>query len=181
MAGSLDRATSPSSKVRVGRNRGEQSVMYTIGDRPAKPLKDQWNQFTVEKVHRQEYDRPLSTVFSGSRCYMYDEDNDPTIPCLQYIDHKYLRFFYHPLEDRFLLMSGWKDPMWTNAKVMRAGLDTEVRDSRELIFGKNLIEIQQKSVPQLLVDEVSIAQTARCLLFRLTATGFPPVLRLPSR
>lgn len=76
---------------------------------------------------------------------------------LQYIDHKYLRFFYHPLEDRFVLMSGWKDPLWTDVKVMRAGLDAEDRDSRELIFGKNLIEIQQKSVPQLLVDEVGVS------------------------
>ena len=40
-------------------------------------------------------------------------------------------------------------------KVMRDGLDVDDRDSRELIFGKNVIDIQQKSIPQLLVDEVS--------------------------
>jgi len=46
--------------------------------------------------------------------------------------------------------------MWTNVKVMRAGLDADDRDSREQVFGKNAIDIQQKPVPQLLVDEVSL-------------------------
>lgn len=44
-------------------------------------------------------------------------------------------------------------------KAMRGGLDADDRDSREHIFGKNLIDIQQKSVPQLLVDEVSVPLT----------------------
>lgn len=110
----------------------------------------------MEKVSSQPYGHPLSTVFSGPRTYLYDEENDPTISYLQYIDYRYLRFFYHPLKDKFVMMSGWKDPLWTNVKVMRTGLDAEDRDSRELVFGKNLIEIKQKSVGQLLVDEVSI-------------------------
>jgi cation-transporting ATPase 13A3/4/5 len=37
---------------------------------------------------------------------------------------------------------------------MRAGLDADERDSREQIFGQNVIDIQQKTVPELLVDEV---------------------------
>lgn len=39
---------------------------------------------------------------------------------------------------------------------MRAGLDADDRDSREQVFGKNLIDIQQKSVFQLLMDEVPV-------------------------
>lgn len=53
------------------------------------------------------------------------------------------------------MINGWKDPSWTNAKVMRSGLDADERDSREQIFGSNAIEIEQKTIPQLLVDEVS--------------------------
>ena len=37
---------------------------------------------------------------------------------------------------------------------MRAGLDADDRDSRERVFGNNLIDIKEKSVPQLLADEV---------------------------
>lgn len=102
------------------------------------------------------YGRSLSSVFSDFGRSWGDEDNDPDLPYLQYIDYRYLRFFYHPLEDRFVLMSGWKDPEWANVKVMRGGLDADDRDSREQVFGKNNIEIQQKTVPELLVDEVSV-------------------------
>lgn len=74
---------------------------------------------------------------------------------LRYIDYRYLHFFYHPLEDRFCLLNGWKDPAWANVKMMRSGLDADDRDSREQIFGGNIVDIKQKSVPELLVDEVS--------------------------
>lgn len=75
---------------------------------------------------------------------------------IRFLNYRYLRFFYHPLEDKFSLVSGWKDPDWTTAKAMRAGLDADERDSREQVFGQNNIEIHQKTVPQLLVDEVRL-------------------------
>jgi cation-transporting ATPase 13A3/4/5 len=91
-----------------------------------------------------------------------------------------LRFFYHPLEDKYLLISGWKDPSWKNAKSMRAGLNAEDRDSREQIFGKNAIDIQQKSLAQLLVDEVS-TRSIHQLLVVLTRKGISPVLHISAR
>lgn len=132
-------------------------------------------------VSSQAYGHPLSTVFSGPQAYLYDEENDPTISYLQYIDYRYLRFFYHPLKDKFVMMSGWKDPLWTNVKVMRTGLDAEDRDSRELVFGKNLIEIQQKSFGQLLVDEVSLSLPPPFIFCYLIAKGFSSILCLPNR
>ncbi|KAJ5584088.1 uncharacterized protein N7459_003888 [Penicillium hispanicum] len=116
-------------------------------------IEDQWNQFTIHDVDSQFYGRPLSTVFVNTSGHIYDEDSDPTIGSLRFLDYRYLRFFYHPIEDRFALINGWKDPAWINAKSMRAGLDADERDSREQIFGKNLINIYQKSLGQLLVDE----------------------------
>ncbi|PYH72443.1 putative P-type ATPase [Aspergillus vadensis CBS 113365] len=115
-------------------------------------IEDQWNQLDIQTVHTEVYGRPLSTVFSPNYA-SYDEDNDPTIYQLRYIDYRYLRLIYHPADDQFCLIGGWKDPSWTNAKGMRAGLDADDRDSREQVFGKNLIDIQQKSVFQLLMDE----------------------------
>ena len=146
----------------------------------AKTIKDQWNQFTVENVSSQIYGRPLSTVFSENQDYLFDEENDPSIFHLRYIDYKYLRFCYHPLEDKFFLLSGWKDPLWTNVKVMRAGLDADDRDSREQVFGKNILEIQQKTVPQLLMDEVRSPLAARTFLCMLTGQGFSSVLHIPN-
>lgn len=37
---------------------------------------------------------------------------------------------------------------------MRGGLDADERDSREQLFGQNNIDIHQKNIPQLLIDEV---------------------------
>ncbi|KAL1856090.1 hypothetical protein Plec18170_003958 [Paecilomyces lecythidis] len=122
-------------------------------------IEDQWNRLAVLPVHKTPYGRPLSTVF-GVEKPLYaaselDDDNDPIMSILRSLDYRYLRFFYHPIEDKFVLVNSWKDPLWTNVKVMRNGLDADERDSREEVFGQNLIDIEQKSVAQLLVDEVS--------------------------
>ncbi|KAE8348877.1 hypothetical protein BDV28DRAFT_164004 [Aspergillus coremiiformis] len=116
-------------------------------------IEDQWNQFNVYQVRSQTYGRPVSSVFADPESHFFDEENDATMSFLRYIDCKYLRLFYHPLEDKFCLINGWKDPLWTNVKVMRSGLDADDRDSREQLFGKNILDIQQKPLLQLLMDE----------------------------
>jgi cation-transporting ATPase 13A3/4/5 len=116
--------------------------------------KDQWKQLSICEVYNRAYEQPLSTIFADTYRYTYDEDSDPTVERLRHFDYRYLRLFYHPLEDKFLLISGWKDPSWTNAKSMRVGLNADDRDSREQIFGKNAIDIQQRSLFKLLTDEV---------------------------
>lgn len=65
-----------------------------------------------------------------------------------------MRFSFHPLKDKFVLSNSWKDPAWTDVKSIRAGLDGDEKEIRELVFGQNLIDIKQKTIPQLLVDEV---------------------------
>jgi cation-transporting P-type ATPase 13A2 len=59
------------------------------------------------------------------------------------------------VKDKFVLFSGWRDPNWTDVRAIRSGLDSDEKSVREVVFGRNLIDIQQKSVVQLLVDEVS--------------------------
>lgn len=137
-------------------NRSEKLPLtsFTTTPRLLTSKQDQWNQFTIHKIDNQSYGRPLSTVFVDPPGHVYDEDTDPTMVNLRFLDYRHMRFCYHPLEDKFALISGWKDPSWINAKVMRGGLDADERDSREQIFGQNVIDIQQKTVPQLLVDEV---------------------------
>lgn len=39
-------------------------------------------------------------------------------------------------------------------KSIRSGISGEEKENRELVFGNNMIDIKQKTVPQLLVDEV---------------------------
>lgn len=77
---------------------------------------------------------------------------------LRFLDYRYIRFCFHPLRDKFMLCSNWKDPKWTDVRSVRGGLDGDERYRRELVFGQNQIDIQQKTIPQLLVDEVGQAQ-----------------------
>jgi len=108
-----------------------------------------------EKKHTSSYD---------------DEDDDPIIDDLRIIDYRYMRFSYHSLKDRFVLCNGWKDPAWTDVKSIRAGIDGDEKESRDIAFGKNLIDMKQKTILQLLVDEVctkALTCVATSLLHRL--------------
>lgn len=131
----------------------------------ATPLKDcdwvvienQWGEFAVQDITRQIYGRSLSTVFGDpekGRRGDWDEDEDPLIKELCCLDYRYIRFVYHPVKDKFVLANTWKDPTWTEVSALREGLDNDERDYRELVFGLNMIDIAEKTIGQLLVDEV---------------------------
>lgn len=119
-------------------------------------IENQWGEFAVQQVQAQTYGRSLSTVFGDpeKRHHSdYDEDSDPVIKQLRTLDYRYIRFCYHPVRDKFVLANTWKDPAWTDISALREGLDSEERGYRELVFGRNMIDIAEKSVGQLLVDE----------------------------
>lgn len=119
-------------------------------------LENQWGEMAILNVHTQLYNRPLSTVFGAPEKIFSQllDDADPLLPELRVLNYRYVRFFYHPLKDKFVISSGWKDPAWTRVRALRAGIDGDEKDNRERVFGANLIDIEQKSIPQLLVDEV---------------------------
>jgi cation-transporting ATPase 13A3/4/5 len=120
-------------------------------------IENQWGEVMTQQITKQAYGRSLSSVFgfqekAGVR--EYDEDNDPIIKELHTLDYRYIRFCYHPMKDKFLLGNTWKDPAWTAVRPLREGLDEEEKDYRELVFGKNLIDIEEKTTARLLTDEV---------------------------
>ena len=106
------------------------------------------------------YGHALSTVFGSKplnrRNSTFDEDDDPVLNEFCYLDYRYIRLCFQPFRDKFLLCSDWTDSTWTSVKAMRIGLDNEERHTREQVFDNNEIDIQEKSMPQLLVDEVFI-------------------------
>ena len=91
-------------------------------------------------------------------CYFCKSGQDPrspeTLKELRFLDYRYLRFIFHPGQDKFVMNNDWWDNQWTDVKAMRQGLDSEERDPRDQVFGKNVIQIRQKTIPELLVDEV---------------------------
>lgn len=108
------------------------------------------------------YGRALSTVFGDQEKEAIrdeeddqdEDDHDPVINHLRLLEYRYIRLFFHPVKDLFVLGNGWKDPSWVHVKSLRVGLDGEERESRMLAFGRNMIDIEQQSIPQLLVDQV---------------------------
>jgi len=138
-------------------------------------IENQWGEFAVQNIDQQTYGRSLSTVFGDSEKvprHDFDEDEeDPVIKQLRSLNYRYIRFCYHPLKDKFILANTWKDPSWTDVAKLRDGLDGEERDYRELVFGENVIAIEEKSVGQLLVDEAFhpfyIFQIASLILWSL--------------
>lgn len=127
------------------------------GRTSAKTGQNQWGEFTVHEVSSREYGQPLSTVFGIPPKEIsngYVDDDDPILENLQVLDYRYMRLLYHPIEEKFVLNNNWADPQWTDIKALREGLDSDERDIRDQVFGKNVLDIQQKSIPQLLMDEV---------------------------
>ncbi|ROV91457.1 hypothetical protein VSDG_07194 [Cytospora chrysosperma] len=122
-------------------------------------VENQWNEMAILKVDAKPYGRVLSTVFGapskkGSATYLMGFDDDPILHDLRVLNYRYMRFYYHPQWDKFRLVNGWKDPLWTDIRSVREGIDSDEKDHRELVFGSNLIDIEQKSMFRLLVDEV---------------------------
>ncbi|KAL9571563.1 hypothetical protein ACKAV7_004205 [Fusarium commune] len=120
-------------------------------------IENQWGELATMDVRSQIYGRPLSTIFGLPEKFYsdaLDEDADPIVDDLRTLDYRYIRLCFHPLKDKFMLFNGWKDPNWTDVRLTRAGLDTDERGVREVVFGSNLIDIEQKTTGQLLVDEV---------------------------
>ncbi|KAK1760725.1 hypothetical protein QBC47DRAFT_355886 [Echria macrotheca] len=120
-------------------------------------IENSWNEMAVLNVDSKPYGRALSSVFgspSKTASYMVDEDPDPILQDLRTLNYRYIRFYFHPLLDKFLLCNGWKDPSWSDVRTIRAGIDSDEQRHRDQVFGTNLIDIEQKSVFRLLVDEV---------------------------
>jgi len=120
-------------------------------------IENQWNEMAIQPLNvKANFEQPFSSVFgSGSKRKVqeYDEYDDPILDELRILDYRYIRFCFHPGKDKFVLGSTWKDPSWTDIGKVRSGLDAEDQEVREQVFGKNVIDIEQKSMGQLLVDE----------------------------
>ena len=142
----------------------------------------------ILEVETRPYGRPLSTVFGytdKAMAFDADDDFDPLLPELRILSYRYVRLFFHPVKDVFVLFNGWKDPEWTDVKAARSGVDAEEKSTREVVFGSNLIDIEQKPIPKLLVDEVgrlSVPTVLNAMIRRLLIfPGAAPLLCLSNR
>ena len=154
----------------------------------AKTDQNQWGEFAVQDIIKTPYGHSISTVFGPrekkSYSHDYDEDDDPVMKHLRFLDYRYVRFCFHPFKDKFVLVSDWKDPDWTDVKTMRTGLESDERHRREQVFDKNHIDIKEKTISQLLVDEVShqVEIPGRFIMMSSIdcLAGFSSILHIPN-
>ncbi|KAG7114896.1 cation-transporting ATPase like protein [Verticillium longisporum] len=118
-------------------------------------IENQWGELSIMKVEKKLYGRPMSTIFGSSeKIPLLDEEHDPIVTELRMLNYRYVRLYFNQQTDCFILFSGWKDPNWADIKSVRLGLDSDEKHVREVVFGNNDIDIEQKSIPRLFVDEV---------------------------
>lgn len=118
-------------------------------------IENQWHDVSVHDVVDKKFGASLSMLFETGR---HNEDNmdedDPVLDTVRYLDYRYVRFVWNPISHRFVLYNNYKDPAWRGtAKKCREGLEEDSKVRRSALFGLNLIDIAEKTIPQLLIDE----------------------------
>ncbi|KAI9597974.1 hypothetical protein BDF19DRAFT_494043 [Syncephalis fuscata] len=94
----------------------------------------------------------MSNVFSNQKSG--DKMGNEILHTINYFDHRYMRFIYNPKCQLFIQTNAWTDEHWTDMSICRRGISRAVYQERKTVFGSNLVNIEQKSIIQLLVDEV---------------------------
>ncbi|KAF8929131.1 hypothetical protein BGZ58_009153 [Dissophora ornata] len=125
-------------------------------------VENEWGQMTTEAIFTKYYGGLVSSVFSPEQMEKQIEDDEGcedaassrVMHDMRYFDHQYIRFIYNPVAQEFMQNSQWKDPEWSSVSKCERGLARETHQERTLIFGSNVIDVQEKTVGELLVQEV---------------------------
>ncbi|CAH6722142.1 vacuolar cation-transporting ATPase Ypk9p [[Candida] jaroonii] len=112
-------------------------------------IENEYGELTIAPVSKTRYNERLSNFFNLTE----NEEKDPVVPTLCSFKYRYLKFFYHPLEDIFKTNGTWYDSLWLHTAKMQ-GLSQNTYEERQVIFETNAIEIEEKSIGSLLVEEV---------------------------
>lgn len=115
-------------------------------------LLDDDNDFN-ETSHPTDINSYTSKNTGISNAYTID-DIDPIVPILISFEYRYMKLFYDPLDDLFKLPNNWLDEKWCHYPDIKDGITENNYKCRKTIFGDNLIEIKEKSIFKLLIDEV---------------------------
>ncbi|KAG0049967.1 hypothetical protein BGZ83_005235 [Gryganskiella cystojenkinii] len=124
-------------------------------------VRNEWGQIAREPIFTKYYGGSIDSVFSPEQLEKAADDDsiDETVTTgmlhdMRYFDYQYIRFIYNPSAQVFMQNSQWKDPDWSNTANCERGIGRETHQERTMVFGQNLIDVQEKTVSQLLVQEV---------------------------
>ncbi|KAF9390490.1 hypothetical protein BGX21_011470 [Mortierella sp. AD011] len=124
---------------------------------------NEWGQVSMEPIFTKYYGGPIDSVFSPEQMEKSSNDDDVSsnetvttgmLHDMRYFDYQYIRFIYNPTVQLFMENSHWKDPDWSSAANCERGIGRETHQERTMVFGQNIIEVQEKTTWQLLVQEI---------------------------
>lgn len=126
-------------------------------------VESEFGELSIINVNRKWYNRPLSTLLPSDTAdnesvhhhhhHHHESRENPNIPILISFEYRYFTLIYSPLEDIYRTNSNWADPDWLDLYSVQRGLSTSVQEDRMLAFGKNSINLKQKTTSQILFDE----------------------------
>lgn len=126
-------------------------------------IENEFGELTIVDVNKMRLNERLSHFLPVTQKSPDDEDLEipevskeanPVIPYVLSFEYRYIKFFYNPLDDIFKTNSTWYDIHWLNIKNLREGCSQQLYEQRTELFGDNSIKIQEKTIGQLLLDEV---------------------------
>ncbi|AMD18547.1 HBL355Cp [Eremothecium sinecaudum] len=124
-------------------------------------VENEYSELSIINVKREWYNRPLSTILSlkrdnisnNRRHYHHESEVNPNVPILISFEYRYYNLIYSPLGDVFQTNCNWADPNWVDVDRFCKGLPTAIQEDRLIAFGKNSINLKQKTTSEILFDE----------------------------
>ncbi|KAI5951431.1 hypothetical protein KGF54_004505 [Candida jiufengensis] len=114
-------------------------------------IENEFGELQIQQITSKRFDEKLSDFLINSEI---DIEKDPVVPNIHFFIYRYIKFFYDPMEDIFRTNSNWYDGRWLNIKNLKDGISQGTYEERIKIFQENSIEVQEKSIVQLLADEI---------------------------
>ncbi|OLL26120.1 putative cation-transporting ATPase [Neolecta irregularis DAH-3] len=118
-------------------------------------IQNKWDEVDIIPVQKRLFNQNISVLFGIRNPNISTEDimEDSNLSFFRFIDYRYTRLYFNPQSHLFILNNSWKDSKWRSIKAMRSGIEHDMKDTRLSIFGENVVDIEEKSFSQLLIEE----------------------------
>ncbi|KAJ3033709.1 hypothetical protein HK097_004753, partial [Rhizophlyctis rosea] len=129
-------------------------------------IKNEWGEIQTIPVERSAFSGTIDDIFPSSKARraretligsdVKDESLRSTLlPTLTHFEYRYIRFILNPMIGMFEPNWSWSDPKWGSVRKVLQGIrDGEKVEERKLIFGRNEVDVREKGIFRLAVDEV---------------------------
>lgn len=124
-------------------------------------VENSFGELAIVQVTRTKLRRRLSSFMTCSDNGAADslslhskKEDDPIVPVMHSFEYRYIKFYFDPTHDLFRTNSHWHDLQWLSLSNTHDGISQLTYESRLQIFGENNMVLHEKTVLELLTNEV---------------------------